>query len=361
VYLNQIVSIKSGIDTSLKVEFKPDATQVASGNEIVTNYDSRVSVHIFDSQEGISYKLVTGPENNRISLSDPQKGNRDTISLTSSAGFKEDTPLNILAYRTSNWHVSGLLDTNLFVKVRPNPAVTINLQPVIIDYGSASSLTLVGPQTTAGYRLYKREVVAAEYVSSGAAGRIQIHSDEGRDVFIKAPEKISDWNSPDGFILVDEFKENGGKLAVSTGPLLEDSLFIVRATKTENGQTLQLDQALAVLVRPNPAPVVSVQQATVNSGTPGMVTVSGTQKGVSYQLRRDADDTPVNLPGYDLADRGIETVRLEVDLVVEERGDPLLLLPTGPITAATTFNIRASKILTGVSAELSGKASFRVS
>jgi hypothetical protein len=70
----------------------------------------------------------------------------------------------------------------------------------------------------------------------------------------------------------------------------------------------------------------------------------------------NSNNTPINLPGYDLADRGVNTTRLEVDFVVEEQGDAILLLPTKPITKATTFNILASKIITGVSVQLTGKA-----
>src|SRR6185436_9825819 len=139
------------------------------------------------------------------------------------------------------------------------------------------------------------------------------------------------------------------KLSIATGGLLEDTIFIVQATKTANRERLQLDQAAAVLVRPNPAPQVSAAREVVPAGTEGLVTVGGTQPGVAYQLRFDSNSRPINTPGYHYEDRGVETTRVEVDLVVERPGDPLLLLPTGRVTAKTTFQVLATKVLTGVS------------
>ena len=353
VYLNQTVSLKSGIDPNLMVAFQPDGNQIVAGSQIITNYESKVTVQVEKSQDGISYKLVTGPEDDRVTLSAPQKGNKDVITLVSTASFAEDTPLNILAYRTTNWRVASILNTNLSVKVRPNPAVVINLQPAIIDYGAEAKLSLTGYQTTAGYRLYKRELIPADYLAEAIAGNIQVHTDDGRDVFIKAPEKITDWDSANGFVPVAEFKENSGVLSVNTGKLLEDTLFIVRATKIENGESIQLDQAAVVLVRPDISPTVNVSTSQSE-----MIEITNTQKGVAYQLR--IGDALVNLPGYHVTDRGVNTTRLEVDFVVEGRGDPVLLLPAGPITKKTTFNVLAIKIFSGISAQLTGTATLTV-
>ena len=149
-------------------------------------------------------------------------------------------------------------------------------------------------------------------------------------------------------------------MSLSLGKLNEDMLFIIQATKTENHESLRLDQAGVVLVRPDTAPLVGVQEDVVDAGQSGVVTVEKTQKGIAYQLRLDADNQAVNLPGYDLRDRGLETVRLEVDLRVEDPGDPILLLPTNAITQKTVFNVLGIKILTGVSAQLAGKAAIDI-
>ncbi len=360
-YLNQPVPIKAGIDAKLPVAFAPTATQSASEARITTNYGDKVTVTVSRSQEGISYKLVTGPKEKPATLSKPEKGNKGDIALVSIAGFMEDTPIYVLAYRTDKSDVKGPLDANLTVLVRPNPALTITVEKSIVDYKSASRLTLVAPQSSVEYRLYKRDVVPAEYLPKATTGSLVVRTDEGRDVAVRTPDKVTDWNNPSGFTALNLFKNSDGNLSVSTGNLLEDALFIVQAIKIENREQLQLDQTLVILARPNPAPAVSVAKAEVASGATGLVRVSGTQKGVAYQLRLDAGNTPVNPPGYHQTDRGIETVRLEVDFVVEDQGKAVLLLPTESITAATTFNILAIKTLTGVSTQLNDKATIGVS
>ncbi|HAE59522.1 MAG TPA: hypothetical protein DCG54_08450 [Anaerolineae bacterium] len=358
-YLNQLVSVKVGIDTSLPVVFSPSTGQVANANQIITNYGDKVSVTVSNTQEGISYKLVMGPADALVNLSGAQKGNQSAITLVSSQGFNEDTQINVLAYRTASTKVFAILDTVLTIQVRPNPAVQINIVPPIIDYNTSSTLTLNTPQSSAEYRLFKRELTPAEYLSSEAGG-IVIETDEGRRVFVRSPEQITDWDAPAGFVSVKLFKDSKGNLSATTGSLSEDTLFIVQATKVVNRERLQLLQAVAILVRPDPAPIVAVKNEVVETGQNGMVTLKKTQKGVAYLLRLDADNTPINPPGYHLTDRGVETVRVEVDLLIEDQGKAILLLPTNAITQATSFNILASKLVTGVSAQLTGKATLDI-
>lgn len=352
-YLNQGVSIKAGIDTKLQVNFQ------GTGAEIVTNYADKVSVIVGSSQEGISYKLVAGGQD----LSAAVKGNKNDITLLSTNGFMEDTVINVLAYRTTSKKVSAQLDTALSIWVRPNPALTISADKLIVDYQSAATLTITAPQSSVEYRLYKRDLTQGEYVPDSMAGHpnsttnaLAVRTPEGRNIAIRIPATVTAWDAPSGFTMLDVFKSNNGALTVSTGALLEDSLFIVQATKIVNRQQLQLTQTLAVLARPNPAPTVSVAQASVTAGTAGLVQLTGTQKGVGYQLRLDPANTPINPLGYHQTDRGVETTRLEVDFVVSDQGQPMLLLPTGLIVQATTFNILAIKTITGVSAQLTGKA-----
>lgn len=358
-YLNRVVAIMAGIDTQLPVVFRGTAGQVASGAQIITNYNDKVTVVVSNTQEGISYKLVTGPKDNLTAISGAQKGNTVDIVLTSTSTFTEDTPIYVQAFRPNTKQDPALLDTNLTVKVRPNPALTLSTDKLIVDYRSAATLTVAAPQATVEYRLFKRDLTLAEYLPDGTAGALVIHTDEGRNIAVKVPATVTDWNNPAGFTLVDVFKSNGANVTVSTGNLLEDTLFIVQATKIENREQLQLTQTLAVLVRPNPGPVVSVAQASVASGSTGLVQLNDTQKGVGYQLR-NSNNTTINPPGYHLTDRGIETMRLEVDLLVENQGKPVLLLPTGPITQTTEFNILAIKTITGVSAQLNNKATISI-
>ncbi len=359
-YLSQPVSMKAGINTQLPVAFQDVNGQLASG-EIITNYNDKVTVIVSSSQEGISYKLVSGLVDKPADLSEAKIGNKGDITLVSNNGFAEDTQIRVLAYRTSKTDIWALLNTNLSILVRPNPALTIQVDKLIVDYNTSAILTVVSPQASVEYRLYKRDISAGEYLAAQASDSLTIHTDEGRDIFIQVPATVIDWSNPSDFTLVDVFKDSKGALTLSTGNLLEDALLIVQATKIANRQQLQLTQTVAILARPNPAVAVSVAQESVAAGTPGLVQLNGTQKGISYQLRLDGtNNTPINPPGYHQTDRGVQTVRLEVDFIVEDQGQPILLLPTGPIKKKTTFNILAVKTITGVSTQLSAKASLLV-
>jgi hypothetical protein len=320
-------------------------------------------VAIEASQEGISYVLVLLTDPQDSPLSEPVRGNKAQIVLALREANKlmEDTNLRVKAYRTLDPNTSAYLTTTLSVNVRPNPAVALSVEPSappIVDYAAQATFSLAGQQSSVEYQLYQRELSRADYVTQETPGRLEI---VGQGVFIRAPQLITNWDDPAGFVLVGAFQKKGKKLSITTNSLLEDTLFIVLATKTTaTRERLQLTQALVVLVRPNPAPQVSAAQPVVPADTEGMVTVSGTQRGVAYQLRLDTDGTLINPPGYHYEDRGLETTRLEVDLVVEEQGDPLLLLPAGKLAAKTTFNVLATKTLTGVSAQLTGKATIDI-
>lgn len=360
-YLNQAVSIKAGIDTALPVVFQIAAGQVSrDAQTIVTNYNDKVTVIVSNTQEGISYKLVSGTKDNPVTLSSNQKGNTVDITLASTDGFTEDTTISVYAYRPETKQEPALLETNLSIKVRPNPTLTIQPDKLIVNYQAAATLTILTPQASVEYRLFKRDLRPADYLPDGTANNLSVRTDEGRNISVQIPTTTTDWGSSSGFTALDVFKSSNGALSASTGALLEDTLFIVQATKIENREQLQLTQTLAILVRPNPAPAVSVAQAAVAAGNSGMVQLNSTQKGVGYQLRLDADNTLVNPRGYHQTDRGIETIRTEVDFVVEAQGNAVLLLPTGTISKATTFNILAIKTITGVSAQLTGKATINI-
>ena len=359
-YLNQTVSIKAGIDTTLQVEFRPAEHQISTDHQITINYGDTVKVAIEASQEGIFYTLVRHSGDGTLSAD--QKGDKSEIHLKSSE-LTEDTRIKVKACRTLDPNTCEYLDTPLSVNVRPNPKVAVGVQASIIDYKAKARLSLANPQSSAEYQLYQRELVLSEYVSQETQGRLEIQTDEGHSVFLITPEKISNWEDPSGFILAGIFKKRSEKLSITTGSLSEDMLFIVQATKNENKEnreSLQLDQAVVVLVRPDTAPAVKAQQPLIDSNTFGMVTISKAQKGVEYQLRLDQNNKPVNPPGFPYEDRGVETTRLEVDFVVEAPGDPLVLLPTGRLAKKTTFNVLAIKILTKVSAQLKGKATIDI-
>jgi hypothetical protein len=365
-YLTTSVSVKAGINVAVPVEFRPAEGQISTGQQITVTYNDTVRVAVGASQEGISYRLVTATDDGEMVLSEPAEGNKDEIVLETSQ-LAEDTGIQVQAYRTINANVSAYLDTPLTVHVRPNLAIRVQVapsEPPIVDYAGQATLSLVDGQSSVIYRLYRRTLAAADYGAANTPERLEVPTDTGQSIFIQAPQTITDWDALSDFVLVGTFDEQDGRYVVTADNIREDTLFIVQATKNANRERLQLRQAVVVLARPNPIPQVAVVQSPLPVGNAGIVTVSGTQQGVAYQLQAETEGTPINLPGYDYRDRGIETTRLEVDFVVEEPVDPdayqILMLPTGPVSASTTYSVLATKILSGVSTLLNSRATIEV-
>ena len=217
-YLNAMVSIKAGIDTSLRAVFSPLAGQIASNTSLTANYGDNVSVNVFNTQEGISYRLVSA-QDIPVNISSPQKGNLSGITLVSTTAFTEDTRIRILAYRTASSKDFAILDTVLTILVRPDPAVQIHTTPLILDYGSSSTLTLEATQSTAQYGLYMRELTPADYLNAPAPDSILVKTEEGRDVSIRPPEKTSGWVTPEGFVFVDLFKDFWRDVVAQSGQI----------------------------------------------------------------------------------------------------------------------------------------------
>jgi hypothetical protein len=317
-------------------------------------YNTMVKVTIDNSQEGISYVLVSASDT--TSLSEPVLGNTGKITLLSKA-LTEDVELQVQAYRTENTNSAALLTTNLWVLVRPDRSVAIRVTTALIDYNARATLQLDHAQASADYHLYRRNLLPSDYVTNETPGRLAVPGMPETTVYIQAPQRITDNMNPIDLTLVGTFEQQGNPRSITTDALTEDTLCIVLATK--DNQQLQLDQVVVILVRPDPQPIVTVEQSPIPANNTGIVTVSGTQRGVYYQLRHDLDKL-INPPGYDYRDRGIETIRIEVDFVIEEPIEPLLRLPTESVTVKTTYEILATKSLSGVSIPLSGTATIEI-
>jgi hypothetical protein len=116
-----------------------------------------------------------------------------------------------------------------------------------------------------------------------------------------------------------------------------------RCIVTENGSscsTTSVEALLTVNELPTTAIPVSTQTQFLCHGTATNIQLGSSQAGVSYQLRRDADDSPV---GSAVAGTGAA-----------------LLLPTSNLSATTTFNVLAVNTATGCSAELATTATANV-
>jgi hypothetical protein len=368
-YLQSNVALKVGIKADLALQLVAGVGQTASAQQITVGYGATISVNVMQTQDGVTYVLVNeaAPE---VALSKPLQGDRGKIKLIArdDQPLREDATLRVKAYRGGD---EQLLKQRLKILVRPDPAVEVGVDldglPTVA-YGGGTRIVLSGAQESAEYRLYQRRLRPGDYVlKEDQPSQIGALLETPRS-FIQLPAQITDWDHLDGFMPLDTpGEQQGGELSFKTGDLHEDTIFIVRATKKDNRETLQLIHPAVVLVRPSPEPAISVVQSPIRSGAEGMLTLSGTQQGVEYQLLRESERegkielVEVNPPGYDYRDRGVERARIELDFVVEASDDePILLLPTGPVGETSTYRVRATKILTGVSAELTGTAKIEV-
>ena len=342
-YLNELVAIEVGLDGRLSVSFEPQSQrgQISRNGQLFVNYaETSITIAVALSQEGVTYQLFGGAKDdeNVTPLSDPVLGTGAKILLTLKSDVKlvEDTVIKIKARRkTGDQDMSVFLDARLSVKVRPDPTVAVSIDLPIVDYKGTPKFTLTRFQVSVDYELYQRAVTPSEYVG----GVVHVQSRE-----------LS------GYVRVGAF--TGG--TITSGNLTEDTVFIVTATKIENGETLQLDQTVAVLVRPSPDPEVRAERSPISIGTSGMVLVNNTQQGVEYQLLNE-DNTSFGSPGYDYRDRGVGTTRLGIDFGVDTVGEKPVSLPTPALDKKTTLKVRATTIYARQSTDLRETVTIDVS
>lgn len=355
-YLTERASFKAGINTKLTLRFDPGPGQSIAGNRITVAYGDRVTVVVEASQEGVYYRLMRDGSKEPLSPEETL-GNQRELRFTTAAALKEDLVLRVKAHRQVGKLEPKFLDTWLEVAVRPNPDVAFNPAVPILDFGAATTFAVLSPQASASYRLYRRTLTTSDYLDAVAPDAVSVPTGNGRAVFIRAPERVAGGLPPLGFETVADFKAKSGPLTAATGPLNEDTLFLVLATKP-NDQSLVLNAVVVVLVRPDPHPKVTSAESPIESGVEGLAIVTATQRGVRYQLVAGGSD--INPPGFHFENRAIESARVGLDLTVGEWGNEPVLLPTGPLHETKAFKVRATKILTGLSVDLTGTVTIEV-
>jgi len=136
---------------------------------------------------------------------------------------------------------------------------------------------------------------------------------------------------------------NGSTISLSTGVLNTTTTFNVLAVRNVGGCSQQLIQTKTITVNPLPNAnlAVSAQQTQIDVGQSTNVTVASSQTGVSYQLRKNADNSNVGSP---VAGTG-----------------GTINLPTGALAAgAWTFNVLATHNSGGCSQQLAQTVTVQV-
>ena len=404
-YLIQTTSVKVGLDTGLVARVVVDAETVllSPGEKGDTaarliEYGASVFIDIVGAQEGVDYRLVTlaADDAETVLSTDDVRGlgEKVTIRLTSAAIF-EDVELKIRATKTytqaeGRQAETALLDTLLPLKVRADRAVTVAVQgsPLVAHDGGAT-IVLGGTQASASYSLFIHRVRDHEYLRQERPQALHVSVPvDGGVVNLSRPPRTHLWSTPAQYAQVGAPRQgNGAELQFSLAKLTEDTLVLVRATKTHAAKTpidstIPVTAACAVLVRPNPAPGLAFE-ATVDprgNATDGRVRVTGGQPGVFYQLRRAPDGDDLGRPAYfhqldetnPQENKGISQLAIGVDFAVGRAHEPDSVVTdkpattrperpeviTGPLTLGTSIHVLARKAMSGLTAPLTRAARF---
>lgn len=396
-YLRETATVKVGLDVALQAWIRnappldPAIESPTPTDPRIIQYGSHVEVELKNSQEGVDYRLVSlvaaspgaDPEETEISLA-PERDNLGNLVFHSKR-LLEDTDIRIRATKVfdpseNRPPQTALLDVVLPLKVRANPAPQVSVEPAIVDFNGQATITIANTQRSVRYQIYICKIRDQEFVHTAppSVPVIRVRVPGKPDVQVSEPPRSEIWRTPDGFQAVGEFQAgSGGDLRFTIRNLTDDSLVIVQARKEHQATSVvpsavQLEQAAAILVRPNPAPGLTLQALS----TPGTIQVSGGQPGVLYAFRIDSNGDDVGTPVYfhkrDEVDqrfnKGIDQLMIAVDFIIARSWSPekiatstglaqtppeLPVLEASNLQSGTTLYVRAVKAQTGVSVELS--------
>jgi hypothetical protein len=206
--------------------------------------------------------------------------------------------------------------------------------------------------------------------------------DGNRTIRVQRPEKPALWQDlPDFTMLGAAQPGTGGVLDLALGSLEQDVVLLIQAIKQHrNGplgssdetipSAMQLDPALALLVRPNHGQALRVLARLADGDIQGPLELRDGQAGVYYELRSDAAEPVLDRPAYfhqrDDMDatynKGVDQLRLEVDFAVARDAETAprhraQAAPPWPILdiqleLGTELHVQARKAMTGLTADL---------
>ena len=94
----------------------------------------------------------------------------------------------------------GLLTPETHVlNLHEDPDVALEMDTLIVDYNVPATLTIPSPQASSKYRLYSRELTAADYLPVTGPDSLELAVDAGRKIYIRRPETTRVWEEPAGY------------------------------------------------------------------------------------------------------------------------------------------------------------------
>jgi hypothetical protein len=395
--LNEPAPVKVGIDTSLAISIL--AAQVLDGtlsdpkpsDARIVPYGCSVEVQVDKTQEGVQYSLVV--DGREVGESKP--GNLGTVSLKTGP-MSEDAVIRVRATKTfpasaNRPDESGLLETSLYLKVLANPGLAVSADPQpILDYRQGAAIKIAATQESVFYRAYLRRIRDADFVHGDAGGAdiATVPVPGWPDVQVQkppptAPQAWRTWQTPAGYVALSDppVPGTGGELRLAIPSLADDSLILIQALKRHRvdadnpdsaiiTSAVQLNQAAALLVRPDPARVLTLRVSLIGAQTGDSLRVAGGQPGVFYHFRPSPAGDELPLPAYfhqrDEGDgtqnKGVDQLGVAIDLALAADPEPPLavgadlarafprlpLLDITPLPAGTSLACRAVKAQTKV-------------
>lgn len=371
VLLQQTVSVKVGLDTSLALDLPglpfldTSLANPQPGDARLVDHGQAVEVEVQASQEGVDYALVINGQLQPGS----RLGDLGPLRLATPP-LREDCDIAVQA--SKRFAASGgarsqdvqLLVARLRVCVRADRGLVVQALPDRIAAWRASGLLLRVQQAQAGlrYEAWARPLRDADWVRDVAGDQ----DGDGTPLLRAGPPPlpaVRSWplrdalSPPPGFAPWPGAAAEAAQAADLDLPLAgwqQDAVLRVLARKSHLVHSagtarieslVVLQMAVPLLARPDPAPALSLRWLQRDDGR--WLQLLGGQPGVFYQPRRDGDDRALSLPGYvhprDAGDatlnRGLGQVRLGVDWVVAADawvppvGTAASLPPSGPAGA----------------------------
>ena len=295
-----ILATNSTTDCAVELTNKPTVTVNPIPSEVLSVSDDVIcegetaQITISNSESGVLYQLRDDANDNAVGSALIGNGGDITFNLMPSS----TTTYNVLAIITAN-NCSVELTDKPTVTVNPNPDAGLTVSDDVICLGETATITISGSQAGVSYQL-----------------RL-----ESNDNNVGAP-----------------VVGNGGAVSFSVTPSTTTT-YNVFATNSTTSCTAELTDKPTVTVNPNPSNALAVSDDVICEGEMGTITVSGTEIGVSYQLRLESDDSNV---GSSIAGNG-GAINFNV-------------MPS----STTQYNILATIGTTGCAVELANKPTVTV-
>ncbi len=392
--LDESAPVKVGIDADLVVEILAESLDAANekpqpADPRIVQYGGSADVRISKSQEGVQYSLIIDD----VGMKQFITGDLHDIVLSTGPMF-EDAVILVRATKTflaseNRSSETSTLNANRLLAVRANPALVVSVDPSpVVDYQQDATIRIESTQATAKYRAYARTIRDSDFVRDPTDENVVTVPIAGPPA-VRKPPQPDPWALPDGYapLGADPAPGTDGDLLLTAAGLLDDSTIIVQAIKEHRTDSkkseiivsaVALDQAVVVLVRPDPNRALRLRVPLISGQTAGTMQVANGQPGVFYYFQWASAGEEFPLPAYfhkrddqdNTQNKGVGQLGIEIDLAIATDPDAapsfatnlatvtphLPLLGIAPRAAGDTLSSRAVKAQTLVETPMTPRA-----